>query len=236
MGRRARARADRPRPARPTSASRRSAARPRRQSRPGRAGSSVAISRPSRAVFDGPARRRRPAPPTRPAAGSRRADAAGRRPAPPAPRWASRTSRRARRETPARPPAAARSRDRWIGSSIAAARAVIRAPLDPDGALRHGRQHLVGRRSRFAARRASPSRFSPAMARNVAVGDPVLQLFQPGLHVAAKLDHLQVRAAGAAAARGAAATRCRPSRPRADRPARRHLGETNASRTSSRGR
>ena len=63
-------------------------------------------------------------------------------------------------------------RGRGSRASSAATAVVARALLDPDRALRDGRQHLLRARSAPRGTSASPSRRSPAMARKVAAATP----------------------------------------------------------------
>ena len=145
-----------------------------------------------RAVSDRRRPRRRPAPRSRRGAGSRRAAAGGRRRAPPAPRSASGTSRRARAGTPARPPAAARSAASWIAASSAGRRGVVgrrrstpMAPCATAGSISSG--SIGTARQLGQAQPVQPGHGQEGRNRHA-----LLQLAQPGLHVAAELDHLQV--------------------------------------------
>jgi len=71
--------------------------------------------------------------------------------------------------------------------------AVIRgAAFDADGPLRHGGQHLFYRNSRSRDLRHAQT----VQARHGKEGrnsHAIIQLFHPRLHIAAKLDQLQIR-------------------------------------------
>ncbi len=71
---------------------------------------------------------------------------------------------------------------------------VVDAPFDPDGTLGHGGKHLC----HVNAAPGHVGKAKPVQTRHRqkrSVRHPVIQLFHPGLHVAAKFHQLQIRAA-----------------------------------------
>ena len=68
---------------------------------------------------------------------------------------------------------------------------VVGADLDADGALRHGRQHHFRRhRGRDVLRQSQSIEAGAGQERRI--GNALLQLAQPRLHVAAEADDAQV--------------------------------------------
>ena len=70
---------------------------------------------------------------------------------------------------------------------------VVPAPFDPDGALRNGRQHLLGvDRRRGDVAHAQP--VEPCHGQKRAGRHAVVQFLEPGLNIAAKLHNVEVGA------------------------------------------
>ena len=72
---------------------------------------------------------------------------------------------------------------------------VINAPFNADCPLRHGGQHILGRNRCCGHLVQQTQTGQTGHGQKSRVGHPVAQLFHPRLHIAAKLDHVQMRKA-----------------------------------------